>query len=101
MTVLVQSITMKVEANNEQALEEVKRLKSFLAAKGVTVRAFWAIEAGMESGLATVAMEFPNAAAWAALVDSEDSELQAMRRRGAEHPGVVVNSQLLQEIDLS
>jgi len=29
-------------------------------------------------------MEFPNAAAWAALVDSEDPELQAMRRRGAE-----------------
>ena len=101
MSVLIQSITMKVEANNDQALKEVKQVKDFLNTKGVTVRAFWALEAGAESGLATVAMEFPNAAAWAALVDSEDSELQAMRRRGAEHPGVVVNSQLLQEIDLS
>jgi len=101
MSVLIQSITMKVEANNDQALKEVKQVKDFLNTKGVTVRAFWALEAGAESGLATVAMEFPSAAAWAALVDSEDPELRAMRRRGAENPGVVVNSQLLQEIDLS
>jgi hypothetical protein len=91
---------MKVVSNNEEALQEIKRLKTFLGEKGVSVRAFWAIEAGMESGLATVAMEFPNAASWAALVDSEDPALQAMRRRGAENPGVVVNSQLLQEIEL-
>jgi hypothetical protein len=47
-----------------------------------------------------VAFEFPNAAAWAKLVDSQDPELEQMRRRGAE-ANVTVNSTLLQEIDLS
>ena len=47
-----------------------------------------------------MAFEFPNAAAWAELVDSQDPELGKMRRRGAE-ANVTVNSALLQEIDLS
>ena len=101
MSKLVQAVTLKVEASHEEALEEIKRVKTFLEGKGVGVRAFWAIEAGVESGMATVAMEFPSAAAWAALVDSQDPELQTMRRRGVEAPHVVVNTSLLQEIELS
>jgi hypothetical protein len=97
---LVQSLTLKIEENHEEALEAIKQLKTAMAGKGVTVRAFWAIEAGSESGTATVALEFPNAAAWAALVDSDDPELREMRRRGVE-AHVVVNSSLLQEVDLS
>ena len=100
MSKLIQSTTFRFEGNHEEALEEVKRLKKFMEGKGVGVRAFWAIEAGAESGTATVAYEFPNAAAWAALVDSEEPELQAIRRRGAESH-LVVNTGLLQEIDLS
>jgi hypothetical protein len=101
MSTIVQALTLKVQSNHDEALEEIKRLKKFLAGKGATVRAFWAIEAGGESGTGTVAIEFPSAAAWAALVDSNDPELQAMRRRGAEAPGVVVSSGLYQEVDLS
>ena len=105
MSKLIQSVTLKVEggseANQKEALKEVKRVKTFLEGKGVGVRAFWAIEAGVESGTATVAMEFPSAAAWAALVDSQDAELVAMRRRGVESGSAVVNTALLQEIDLS
>ena len=101
MAKLVQSVTFKVEANHDEALQEIKGLKAFLEGKGVGVRAFWTIEAGAESGTGIVAMEFPNAAAWAALVDSEDPELVAMRRRGAESHGAVVATALLQEVDLS
>ena len=100
MSKLVQSITLKVQENHDQALQEIKSLKTFLEGKGVGVRAFWIIEGGAESGNAVVAMEFPNAAAWAALVDSDDSELQAMRRRGVEHPNVVTATALAQEIEL-
>jgi len=100
MSKLVQSITLKVQENHDQALQEIKSLKTFLETKGVGVRAFWLIEAGAESGNAVVAMEFPNAAAWADLVDSDDPELQAMRRRGVEHPNVVIATALAQEIDL-
>ena len=100
MSKLVQSITLKVQENHDQALQEIKGLKTFLEGKGVGVRAFWIIEGGAESGNAVVAMEFPNAAAWAALVDSDDPELQAMRRRGVEHPNVVTATALAQEIDL-
>jgi hypothetical protein len=98
---LVQSITLKVQENHEQALKEIKELKTFLEGKGVGVRAFWTLEAGVESGTGVVAMEFPDAAAWAALVDSQDPEIQAMRRRGVEHPNVVIATTLLQEVDLS
>jgi len=49
MSKLIQSVTLKVEggseANQEEALKEVKRVKTFLEGKGVGVRAFWAIEA--------------------------------------------------------
>src|SRR6516225_11951296 len=100
MSKLSQSTTFRTEGNPEAALEEVKGIKKFMEGKGVGVRAFWAIEAGAESGAATVAYEFPNAAAWAELVDSQDPELGKMRRRGAE-ANVTVNSALLQEIDLS
>jgi hypothetical protein len=100
MSTVVQSITLKVRENHEEALQEIKQLKAFLQGKGVGVRAFWIIEGGVESGNAVVAMEFPNAAAWAALVDSQDPELQAMRRRGVEHPNVVIATALAQEIDL-
>ena len=100
MSTLIQSTTFRFEGDHEAALEEVKRIKKFMEGKGVQVRAFWAIEAGAESGTATVAYEFPNAAAWAALVDSDDPELQTMRRRGVESH-VTVSSALLQEIDLS
>jgi hypothetical protein len=100
MSKLVQSVTLKVEANHEEALQEVKRVKAFLEPKGVVVRAFWEIEAGVESGTGVIAMEFPDAAAWAALVDSQDPELQAMRRRGVESHAVIATA-LLQEIDLS
>ena len=62
--------------------------------------AFWAIEAGSASGTAAVALEFPNAAAWAALINSEDAELLEMRRRGVE-ANIAVTSSLLQEVDLS
>ena len=100
MSKIVQSTTFRLVANHDEALGEVKRVKKFMESKGVGVRAFWAIEAGAESGTATVAFEFPNAAAWAELVDSQDPELEKMRRRGAE-ANVTVNSALLQEIDLS
>jgi hypothetical protein len=100
MAKLVQSITLKIQENHEQALKEIKELKTFLEGKGVGVRAFWLIEAGAESGNAVVAMEFRDAAAWAALVDSEDPELQAMRRRGVEHPNVVIATALAQEVEL-
>jgi hypothetical protein len=33
MSVPIQSITMKVEANNDQALKEVKQVKDFLNTK--------------------------------------------------------------------
>ena len=100
MSKLIQSVTLKIETNHDQALEEIKKLKTFLKGRGVEVRAFWAIEAGAESGTATIAMEFPNASAWGAMVDSQDAELEAMRRRGVES-GVAMNTALLQEIDLS
>ncbi|MGO8861842.1 MAG: hypothetical protein ACLQRH_13900 [Acidimicrobiales bacterium] len=100
MSKIIQSTTLRLEANHEEALEEVKRVKKFMERKGVGVRAFWAIEAGAESGTATVAFEFLNAAAWAELVDSQDPELVELRRRGAES-NVTVNTALLQEIDLS
>ena len=100
MSTLIQTTTVRFEGDHEAALEEVKRIKKFMEGKGVQVRAFWAIEAGAESGTATVAYEFPNAAAWAALVDSDDPELQTMRRRGVESH-VTVSTALLQEIDLS
>ena len=100
MSKLVQAVTLKVEASHEEALEEIKRVKTFLEGKGVGVRAFWAIEAGVESGMATVAMEFPSATAWAALVDSQDAQLEALRRRGVESHAVV-STALLQEVDLS
>jgi hypothetical protein len=101
MSKLVQSITLRITDNHEQALKEIKELKTFLEAKGVGVRAFWTLEGGAESGTGIVAMEFPDAAAWAALVDSDDAEMQALRRRGVEHPGVVIGTALLQEVDLS
>src|SRR5215211_3916197 len=100
MSRLVQSVTFRVEENHDQALEEVKKLKTFLEGKGVGVRAFWSIEAGVESGTGIVAMEFENAAAWAAMVDSQDAEFEAMRRRGVESHAVVATA-LLQEVDLS
>jgi hypothetical protein len=100
MSTLVQSITLKVQANHDEALQEIKQLKTSLQGKGVGVRAFWIIEGGVESGSAVVAMEFSNAAAWAALVDSQDPELEAMRRRGVENPNVVIATALAQEIDL-
>src|SRR2546425_684470 len=99
MTKLIQSVTLKIEANHDQALQEIKQLKTFLEGKGVGVRAFWTIEAGGESGTGIVAMEFPSAAAWAALVDSQDAELEAMRRRGVGSHAVVATA-LLQEVDL-
>ena len=46
-------------ANHDEALEEVKRVKKFMEGKGVGVRAFWAIEAGAESGTATIAFVVP------------------------------------------
>jgi hypothetical protein len=100
MSKLIQSVTLRVTENHEQALKEIKELKTFLEGKGVGVRAFWVLEGGAESGSAVVAMEFPNAAAWAALVDSDDPELQAMRRRGVEHPNVVTATALAQEVEL-
>jgi hypothetical protein len=100
MSKLIQSTTFRFEGNAHAALDEVKQIKKFMEGKGVGVRAFWAIEAGAESGMATVAYEFPNAAAWAALVDSDEPELQTLRRRGAESH-VTVSTALLQEIDLS
>ena len=47
MSKLVQAVTLKVEASHEEALEEIKRVKTFLKSKGVGVRPFWAIEAGV------------------------------------------------------
>jgi len=39
-------VTLKVEANHEEALEEIKRVKTFLEGKGVGVQAFWAASGG-------------------------------------------------------
>jgi hypothetical protein len=37
MSKLVQAVTLKVEANHEEALEEIKRVKTFLAAQATTL----------------------------------------------------------------
>ncbi|MGO8861841.1 MAG: hypothetical protein ACLQRH_13895 [Acidimicrobiales bacterium] len=100
MSKIIQSTTFRIETGGEAALEEMKRIKKLMEGKGVGVRAFWAIEAGAESGTATVAYEFPNAVAWGKLVDSQDPELVELRRRGAES-NVMVSTALVQEIDLS
>ena len=81
MAKLVQSLTFRLEENHDEAMGAIKQLKTSMASRGVTLWAFWAIEAGLESGTAAVPLEFPNAAAWAALVNSEDAELLEMRGR--------------------
>ena len=45
-------------ANHDEALEEVKRVERFMEGKGVGVRAFWAIEAGVGRH-ATIALSSP------------------------------------------
>jgi ubiquinone/menaquinone biosynthesis C-methylase UbiE len=40
MSKIIQSTTFRLVANHDEALEEVKRVKKFMEAKGVGVRAF-------------------------------------------------------------
>ena len=96
---LVQTIAIKGVEKHEEALAATKRMKEFLEKKGANVRAFWAIEAGAASGVAVIAAEYPNAAAWAKLVDEGDPEMDEFRRRAVQSQHVVGTS-LLQEIDL-
>jgi hypothetical protein len=63
MARLVQSLTFRLEENRDEAMGAIKQLTTSMASRGVTLWAFWAIEAGSESGTAAVALEFPNAAA--------------------------------------
>ena len=100
MSSLIQTIAIKGVEKHEEALEATKRLKKFLEGKGTNVRAFWALEAGAASGVALIAIEFPNAAAWAKLVDDREPDMEEFRRRfvQAEH---VVGTSLMQEIELS
>jgi hypothetical protein len=96
----VQAITFKVEGDREEALKELKRVKTFLEGKGVETRVYWSIEAGTASpNQATVVHEFPSAAAWGALADSEEPEMIDMRIRGLQSHAILSTS-LLQEVPL-
>jgi len=95
----VQTITVRVKENHEEALAATKRYKQFMESKGARVSAYWAIEAGPASGYATIVTAFPNATAWAKLVDDKSEEMNQLRSRAAKAESVVSTS-LLQEIDL-
>jgi hypothetical protein len=95
----VQTITVRVKDNHEEALAAAKRYKEFMEKKGAKVSAVWNIEAGAASGVATIVTAFPNAAAWARLVDDSSVELTELRKRAVKAESVIATS-LLQEIDL-
>jgi hypothetical protein len=98
MSKIVQTLTVKGVEDHETALDATKRMKTFLEGKGAKVSAWWAIEAGEAAGITQIRIEFPNAAAWAALVDSPDMDEFRSRAVQARH---VVGASLLQEVDLS
>lgn len=95
----VQTITVKVKENHAEALAAAKRYREFMEKKGAKVSAVWNIEAGAASGVATIVVAFPDAAAWAKLVDDHGPELTELRNRAVKAESVIATS-LLQEIDL-
>jgi len=101
MARLIQTVTVKMlQGGHEEALAAIKRYKKFMEGKGATVTVAFALEAGPWSGHATVATVFPNATAWAKLVDDESPEMAEVRKRALQGTNVVSTS-LLQEVDLS
>jgi hypothetical protein len=95
----IQTVGLKVKDNHLEALAAVKRYKTFMEKRGAKVSAYLAIEAGQTSGHAVVATVFPNASAWAKLVDDKSEELNIMRYAGITSD-TVTGTALAQEIDL-
>lgn len=95
----IQTVGLNIKHDKLEALAAVKRYKAFMEKRGAKVSAWLAIEAGQASGVGVVATVFPNASAWAKLVDDKSEELNIMRHMGVSSD-VVTGTALAQEIDL-
>lgn len=104
MAAMIQIFTLVAkEGQLEEAQKEVARAKEIYEGRGATsARVFWAIEAGEQSGNVTLAVEYPSAAAWAAVVDSDDDEMNRVRQHLANRAGPVqiLGTSLLREVDI-
>ena len=102
MSVILQTFTIRAkEGKLEEARAEVDRAKEIYLSRGATsARLFWAIDAGEHSGDAILAVEYANAAAWAAVVDSDDDEMKRVRQHLANRSGPVeiLGTSLLREV---
>lgn len=104
MATVLQTFRMRAkEGQVDEAREVVARAKELYSSRGASsVRAFWAIDAGVHSGDVVLAVEYGSAAAWAANVDSEDDEMKNLRNYLANAEGPLDNSEasLLREIEI-
>ena len=101
MSKLVQTITMKVKSTSDhaKALETLRKIKAAMAPHGIGVAAHLSIEAGPASGYVVISYQFPSAAKWGELVDSNKDTLQKLRQEILANAEVASTS-LLQEIEL-
>ncbi|MFV0257127.1 MAG: hypothetical protein ACK5PP_01590 [Acidimicrobiales bacterium] len=104
MAVLLQTFRTRVRPGKlEEAQAEAKRAKELYEGRGASsVRAFWSIDAGDHSGDVTIVVEYPDAAAWSANVDSDDDEMHRVRSflANGEGPLEVLGTSLLREVNL-
>jgi len=102
MSVILQTFTIRAKKGKlEEARAEVEKAKELYLRRGASsARLFWAIEAGANSGDAILAVEYANAAAWAAVVDSDDDEMRGVRQHLANRKGPVeiLGTSLLREV---
>lgn len=90
MSAIIQAFTVSAKPGRyDEAVEQVKRGAEIFRSKGAKVRILRAIEAGSDSGTGIITHEYPSAAAWAAVVDSDDDEMNAIRSRIRRDDGAV------------
>ena len=103
MSAILQTFTIRAKKGKlEKARAEVERAKEIYLSRGATsARLFWAINAGEGSGDAILAVEYADAAAWAAVVDSDDEEMTRVREHLANRSGPVqiLGTSLLREVN--
>ena len=90
MSAIIQSFTVSAKPGRyDEAVEQVKKGAEYFRGKGAKVRILRAIEAGSDSGAGVITHEYESASAWAAVVDSSDDAMEAVRDRLRRGDGAV------------
>lgn len=90
MGAIIQAFTVSAKPGRyDEAVEQVRRGAEFFRGRGAKVRILRAIEAGSDAGTGIITHEYESASAWAAVVDSDDEEIQAIRDRIRRDEGAV------------